>query len=164
MALAVDLTSTGEGGPGAEGHTPALTRPFAPGDRDELIAVWRACDLLRPWNDPNRDVDRKLGQDPEGLIVLEVRSMLVGAVMVGFDGHRGWINYLAVHPDHRRRGYGARLVEAAESHLERLGCPKVNLQIRRSNHAVVAFYERLGYSVDEAVSMGKRLIEDGPTA
>jgi ribosomal protein S18 acetylase RimI-like enzyme len=137
-------------------------RPYDPGDRAGLIALWAACDLLRPWNDPNRDVDRKLSQDPGGLLVLEVGSLLVGAVMTGFDGHRGWINYLAVHPHHRRQGYGERLVEAAESYLDQLGCPKVNLQIRRSNHHVIAFYERLGYSVDDVESMGKRLVEDGP--
>jgi ribosomal protein S18 acetylase RimI-like enzyme len=137
-------------------------RPFSPGDRDQLIALWAACDLLRPWNDPNRDVDRKLDQDPQGLLVLEVGRGLVGAVMAGYDGHRGWINYLAVHPDHRGRGYGGLLMAAAESHLNRLGCPKVNLQVRDSNPEVIEFYRRLGYSVDDTVSMGKRLIEDGP--
>lgn len=140
----------------------STTRRFEAADRDALIALWTACDLLRPWNDPNRDIARKLGQDPAGLIVLEERSILIGAVMVGYDGHRGWINYLAVHPDHRRRGYGARLMAAAESHLHDLGCPKVNLQIRRSNDEVVDFYGRLGYTVDDTISMGKRLIEDGP--
>jgi len=99
-------------------------RGFDEGDRTALIALWTACDLVRPWNDPNRDIDRKLGQDPAGLIVLDVGSLLVGAVMVGYDGHRGWINYLAVHPDHRRHGHGARLMAAAEAHLEKLGVPR----------------------------------------
>ena len=96
--------------------------------------------------------------------MLDVGSILVGAVMVGYDGHRGWINYLAVHPDDRRHGHGARLMAAAEAHLEGLGCPKINLQVRRTNHEVVDFYERLGYAVDDPVSMGKRLVEDEPPA
>ncbi len=146
------------------GEDVAATRPFLPGDREALIALWAACDLLRPWNDPDRDVDRKLGQDPGGLLVLEVGSLLVGAIMVGYDGHRGWVNYLAVHPHHRRQGYGVLLMTAAETYLHELGCPKVNLQIRRTNQAVVDFYERLGYSVDDVVSMGKRLSEDGNQA
>jgi ribosomal protein S18 acetylase RimI-like enzyme len=142
---------------------PAI-RPFEAGDREALIALWTACELLRPWNDPNRDIDRKLGQDPAGLIVLVERSLLIGSLMVGYDGHRGWVNYLAVYPDHRRRGHGARLMAAAESHLDEMGCPKVNLQIRGSNHEAVNFYQRLGYTVDDTVSMGKRLIEDEPPA
>ena len=80
--------------------------------------------------------------------------------MSGYDGHRGWVNYLAVDPERRRSGCGRRLVQAAESYLAGLGCPKVNLQIRGSNADVVAFYERLGYALDDTVSMGKRLIRD----
>jgi ribosomal protein S18 acetylase RimI-like enzyme len=137
-------------------------RPFRAGDREALVGLWQACDLVRPWNDPHRDVDRKLGQDPEGLLVFEVDTVLVGAVMAGYDGHRGWINYLGVHPEYRRCGYGERLVGAAEAYLHKRGCPKVNLQIRRSNHEAIDFYERLGYAVDDVVSMGKRLVEDGP--
>jgi ribosomal protein S18 acetylase RimI-like enzyme len=158
----MELTPEDQGMPGAGRDALVRTRPFELGDREALIALWDACDLLRPWNDPNRDVDRKLAQDPEGLIVLELDSVLVGAVMVGYDGHRGWINYLAVHPDQRRHGYGERLMHAAESYLDALGCPKINLQIRRSNEEVIAFYGQLGYSADDAVSMGKRIIEDGP--
>jgi ribosomal protein S18 acetylase RimI-like enzyme len=138
---------------------PAI-RPFGPRDREALIALWAACDLVRPWNDRDRDIDRKLSQDPRGLLVLEVGSVLVGAVMTGYDGHRGWINYLGVHPDRRRRGYGQRLVAAAESYLNQFGCPKVNLQIRSSNQEVIDFYERLGYTFDDVVSMGKRLVDD----
>lgn len=85
---------------------------------------------------------------------------MVGAVMVGYDGHRGWINYLAVHPDHRRCGLGSVLMAAAEQRLAELGCPKVNLQVRASNQEAVAFYRRIGYSVDDVVSMGRRLEND----
>jgi ribosomal protein S18 acetylase RimI-like enzyme len=150
--------------PDRQGRGDVTMRRFDEEDRTALIALWTACDLIRPWNDPNRDIDRKLGQDPAGLIVLDVGAILVGTVMVGYDGHRGWINYLAVHPDHRRHGHGVRLMAAAEAHLEDLGSPKVNLQVRRTNHDVVEFYERLGYVVDDTVSMGKRLIEDEPPA
>jgi ribosomal protein S18 acetylase RimI-like enzyme len=146
--------------PQQRGRGQVATRPFDESDRSALIALWTACDLIRPWNDPNRDIDRKLGQDPAGLIVLDSDSLVVGAVMVGYDGHRGWVNYLAVHPDHRRHGHGARLMAAAEAYLGQVGCPKANLQVRRSNHEVVEFYTRLGYAVDDTVSLGKRLVDD----
>lgn len=139
------------------------TRPFAPADRRALVALWAACDLLRPWNDPDRDIDRKLADSPDGLIVLVSGAALVGAVMVGYDGHRGWVNYLAVHPDHRHRGHGARLMAAARTYLEAQGCPKVNLQVRSSNVGAVAFYQGLGYTIDDAVSMGTRLVDDTAT-
>jgi ribosomal protein S18 acetylase RimI-like enzyme len=80
--------------------------------------------------------------------------------MVGRDGHRGWINYLAVHPDHQRQGFGRLLMAEAERRLQLRGCPKVNLQVRGSNQAAVEFYRRIGYTVDDVVSLGRRLIDD----
>ena len=85
---------------------------------------------------------------------------LVATVMAGYEGHRGWVNYLAVAADRRRRGFGRVLMDEAESRLRSLGCPKINLQIRRSNTGVVAFYRSIGYAEDDVVSMGKRLVED----
>ncbi len=85
---------------------------------------------------------------------------MIGAVMVGYEGHRGWINYLAVHPDHRRGGLGRLLMAAAEKRLVDLGCPKVNLQVRASNLAAVEFYRRIGYATEDVVSMGRRLEAD----
>lgn len=85
---------------------------------------------------------------------------LVATVMAGYEGHRGWINYLAVKPGFRKQGLGRRLMEEAEARLIEAGCPKINLQVRKSNIAAVAFYERIGYSRDDVVSMGKRLAED----
>ena len=82
--------------------------------------------------------------------------------MVGYDGHRGWINYLAVHPDHQRHGLGRLLMGEAESRLRELGCAKVNLQIRASNKAAIEFYRHVGYAVDDVISMGRRLEDDGP--
>jgi ribosomal protein S18 acetylase RimI-like enzyme len=133
-------------------------RPYD-GSRDEaaLIDLWHRCDLVVPWNDPRRDIAAKLACQPELLLVAECEGSVVGAVMVGYEGHRGWINYLAVAPELRHRGIGRRLMEAAEALLHPLGCQKINLQVRTGNHAAVAFYRRLGYSVDDVIGMGKRL-------
>jgi ribosomal protein S18 acetylase RimI-like enzyme len=135
-------------------------RPFEESDRAGLIELWHRCDLTRPWNDPDRDVDRKLARDGELLLVGVVDGSIVATVMAGYDGHRGWVNYLAVDPDHRGSGHGAAVMRAAEARLLALGCPKVNLQIRTSNADAVAFYESIGYSMDDVVSMGRRLIDD----
>ena len=145
--------------PSAAGVPEPVVRPFLEVDRSDLIQLWSLSDLLRPWNDPHRDIDAKLDQDPEGLLVLIQHEKVIGSVMAGFDGHRGWVNYLAVHPDHRARGFGGQLMTAAEEHLGPLGCPKVNLQIRTANRDVVRFYENLGYELDDVVSMGKRLTD-----
>ena len=124
------------------------------------MSLWSICELTRPWNDPNRDIDRKLARDAENLVVLEEDGELIGSVMVGYEGHRGWINYLAVHPAHRRQGLGRLLMDEAETRLRGLGCPKVNLQVRNSNEAAREFYRQIGYTFDEAVSFGKRLEHD----
>ena len=135
-------------------------RPFAAADEQAVISLWRDCGLVVPWNDPAKDIARKLAVDPGLFLVGEVAGTVIATVMAGYEGHRGWINYLAVHPDHRRGSYGRQMMAEAEQALAARGCPKVNLQIRASNTAVVAFYESLGYRVDEVVSMGKRLEED----
>ena len=126
------------------------------------MSLWSVCELTRPWNNPSRDIERKLARDAENLLVLEQQGRLIGSVMVGYEGHRGWINYLAVHPDHRRQGLGRLLMDEAERRLHDLGCPKVNLQVRNSNGAAREFYRQIGYDVDEAVSFGKRLEHDAP--
>lgn len=145
-------------------------RSFLPADEPALIRLWERCGLTRPWNDPHKDIDRKLAVRPD-LLLVAVSGVgnggapdgeLVGSVMVGYDGHRGWINYLAVDPDTRLRGLGRALMAESELRLLREGCPKVNLQVRANNEGVVAFYRRLGYDVEEMVSMGKRLIRDDP--
>ena len=135
-------------------------RPFAAADEQAVISLWRDCELVVPWNDPAKDIARKLAVDPGLFLVGEVAGTVIATVMAGYEGHRGWINYLAVHPDHRRGSYGRQMMAEAEQALAARGCPKVNLQIRASNTAVVAFYESLGYATDEVVSMGKRLEED----
>jgi len=135
-------------------------RPFLEQDRETVIKLWQACGLTRPWNDPNKDIDRKLAVQPELFLVGEVNGQLVATVMAGYEGHRGWINYLGVAPEAQGRGYGAQLMMFAEQALLSVGCPKINLMVRNTNHGVVEFYRKLGYSVDEVVALGKRLIPD----
>jgi len=135
-------------------------RRFAEADRAAVITLWETCDLLRPWNDPNRDIDRKIARDPYGFLIGESGGRIVAAAMVGYDGHRGWINYLAVDPAVGGSGIGRTMMEAAENHLLELGCPKINIQVRGSNADAIAFYEGIGFSPDDVVSLGKRLVPD----
>lgn len=138
-------------------------RPFDH-DREEeaVIALWQTCGLTRPHNHPGRDIRRKLlVQGDLFLVGLEDRR-LVATVMAGYDGHRGWLNYLAVHPAHRRRGHGRAMVAAAEKRLRTLGCPKINLQVRNDNLEALDFYGRLGFLPDQVVCLGKRLVVDHP--
>jgi ribosomal protein S18 acetylase RimI-like enzyme len=137
--------------------TPMEIRSFQPEDEPAVIALWQQCDLVRPWNDPHRDICRKLKVNPEWFLVGLVDGQVVATVMAGYEGHRGWLNYLAVAPEFQRRGLARGIVVEAERLLREAGCPKINLQIRTSNQAVIEFYRRLGYSVDDVVSMGKRL-------
>jgi ribosomal protein S18 acetylase RimI-like enzyme len=140
--------------------TPMEIRRFRREDEPSVIALWQRCDLVRPWNDPCRDICRKLKINPEWFLVGLVDGQVVATVMAGYEGHRGWLNYLAVAPEFRRRGLAREIVAEAEGLLRKAGCPKINLQIRTSNQAVIEFYRRLGYSVDDVVSMGKRLEHD----
>ena len=135
-------------------------RPFEHTDTEKVIALWGLCELVVPWNDPKKDIDRKLKVGRDLFLVGIDDEHVVASVMGGYDGHRGWMNYLAVHPEHRRNGYGQQLVLALEAKLLVIGCPKINLQIRHTNIAVQAFYESLGFSDDKAFSMGKRIISD----
>lgn len=122
--------------------------------------MWRACGLVMPWNDPYADIRRKLQTQPELFLVGTLDGQLVSTVMAGYEGHRGWINYLAVAPGRRRQGIGRRMMQAAEARLRALGCPKINLQVRSSNLGVIEFYRKIGFSVDDVVSLGKRLLDD----
>lgn len=130
------------------------------------MALWREAGLVVPWNDPYQDIERKLTVQPELFLVAEESdraadaAVIVGTAMVGYDGHRGWVNYLAVHESRRREGLGARLMSEAERLLTERGCPKLNLQVRSSNTGVIEWYRTLGYEPDNAVSLGKRLIPD----
>ena len=135
-------------------------RPYEAADLESLVQLWQDCGLVKPWNDPHKDIARKLAVDPELLLVALLEDELVATVMVGYEGHRGWINYLAVSPAQRRSGLGRLMMAAAEQRLLDRGCPKINLQVRSSNREVIAFYQALGYAVDDVVGMGKRLEKD----
>lgn len=137
-----------------------VIRAFRVADTEAVVALWRACALTRPWNDPHRDIERKLEVQPELFLVAVVSNVIVGSIMAGYEGHRGWINYLAVDPAFRRQGVAAALVARVEQTLTDMGCPKINLQIRGDNQDVADFYESLGYVADDVLSMGKRLIPD----
>ncbi|WP_428622723.1 GNAT family acetyltransferase [Sedimenticola sp.] len=135
-------------------------RPFQVRDQAPVIALWRECDLVKPQNDPAKDIARKLKVDPELFLVGRIDDKIVTTVMGGYEGHRGWINYLAVKPSLRRRGYGQAMMAAVEQLIKNRGCPKINLQVRTTNQAVLAFYDALGYRNDQVVGLGKRLEQD----
>jgi ribosomal protein S18 acetylase RimI-like enzyme len=137
-----------------------VIRPFRPDDEAAVVALWHACELVRPWNDPRKDIARKAAVQPELFLVGLVDDALVASAMIGYDGHRGWMNYLGVDPRHRQRGHARRIMDEAERLLVERGCPKLNLQVRGSNLDALSFYRSLGYVEDDAVSLGKRLIVD----
>jgi ribosomal protein S18 acetylase RimI-like enzyme len=135
-------------------------RQFQPADAEAVIQLWSDCGLVVPWNDPYKDIQRKLRVQSEMFLVGLSGDRLISSVMAGYDGHRGWINYLAVHPDHQQTGLGRLMMAKAEECLRAAGCPKINLQVRSSNVAVIAFYHALGFKADDTVSLGKRLEPD----
>ncbi len=140
-------------------------REFRAGDAEMVVSLWEACGLTRPWNDPRADIERKLAEQPELFLVVEEANgeragEIVGSVMAGYDGHRGWIYYLATAPTRRGRGIGRTLVAEIERRLEAIGCPKAQLMVRTDNAPAVGFYEALGYEPNEVLVLGKRLISD----
>ncbi|MCP4363584.1 MAG: GNAT family acetyltransferase [Chloroflexi bacterium] len=135
-------------------------RPFQETDTDAIVTLWQACGLVKPWNDPHKDIQRKLPVGREFFLVGELNGEIVACAMGGYEGHRGWINYLAVHPRQQKMGYGRALMTHLEEMLTAVGCPKINLQIRESNLDVIRFYQAIGYTQDKVVSFGKRLIPD----
>ncbi|MDR5770740.1 GNAT family acetyltransferase [Caballeronia sp. LP006] len=139
-----------------------IIRTFDASDREAVIALWRDvfpeyADASRPQRDPALSIANKMSTQPELFFVGTVEDRVVGTVMSGYDGHRGWVYSLAVAPALRRRGYGATLMRHAEEALAARGCPKVNLQILAVKTELRGFYEKLGYRMDEVVSLGKRL-------
>ena len=133
-------------------------RPYSESDEAAVAELWRQVFPGSPsWNHPETDIQRKLSVQRELFLVAALGSEIVGTAMAGYDGHRGWVYYVAVSPRHRRQGIGTALMNNVEQRLASLGCPKLNLQVRASNHEVVSFYENLGYEVEERISMGKRL-------
>ena len=139
-------------------------RRYQDSDEASVVRLWAECGLVRSWNDPHKDIRRKLSVQPELFLVGVIDASVIATVMAGFDGHRGWVNYMAVAEQCRRRGLGRMLMQRVENQLRDMGCPKLNMQVRSSNAAVLAFYERLGYTHDPAMSLGKRLIPDEEAA
>jgi ribosomal protein S18 acetylase RimI-like enzyme len=133
-------------------------RPYEEADEAAVAALWREVSPDAPaWNHPETDIRRKLAVQREAFLVAIRDSELVGTAMGGYDGHRGWVYYVVVSPNHLRQGIGTALMKEVEERLARIGCPKINLQVRATNDEVVCFYEKLGYRVEERISMGKRL-------
>jgi ribosomal protein S18 acetylase RimI-like enzyme len=137
-------------------------RRFELSDEPAVVALWQRCGLTRPWNDPRKDIRRKLEVGPDLFLVGVHDDLIIATAMAGYDGHRGWIYYVGLDPAHRKKGYGRAIMDEAERLLRAAGCPKINLQVRGGNQAVVDFYRHLGYTFDEVVSLGKRLEPDGP--
>ena len=135
-------------------------RQFVPNDTNRVIFIWEQCDLVRNWNNPNFDIQRKLNFQKELFFVGLLNDEIIATAMFGYDGHRGWLNYFAVLPNFQKRGFGKQLMTFGEMALIEKGCPKLNLQIRNDNTKAINFYQKVGYKEDAAVSFGKRLIKD----
>jgi ribosomal protein S18 acetylase RimI-like enzyme len=130
---------------------------YSPKYQDAVVDLWHQCGLVVPPNDPVEDIQKKLEFQPELFFVALVDRQLVGSIMVGYEGHRGWINYLAVLPTCQERGYGRKLVDRAIAELRETGCLKINLHVRSANASVVEFYKHLGFEEEERISLGMRL-------
>jgi ribosomal protein S18 acetylase RimI-like enzyme len=137
-------------------------RTYRAADEHGVIEVWRQCGLLRPWNNPYSDIERKRSDSPDLFFVGLDEGRPVATCMAGYDGHRGWFYYLAVLPELQRRGIARQLVALAEEALIGRGCPKIDLMVRDGNQPVIDFYRQLGYDLDPVVVLSKRLIEDAP--
>ena len=137
-----------------------LIRPFKEGDEEALVSLWNICRLTVPWNNPYKDISRKLKVQAELFLVGYLEDKLIASVMAGYDGHRGCINYFAVHPDFQARGYGKQLMDKVETGFREFGCPKINLQIREGNDKVFSNYQKLGFVEEKRTNMGKRLEDD----
>jgi ribosomal protein S18 acetylase RimI-like enzyme len=145
-----------------------IIKSYHPDNQEAVIALWQSCNLVVAWNDPVKDIQRKLLVDPDLFLIGEISGgiasgmsgEIVATVMGGYEGHRGWINYLAVSPEHQRKGYARAMMEQVEGLIQNKGCPKINLQVRSSNADVIKFYQAIGYDVENAVGLGKRLIPD----
>lgn len=135
-------------------------RTYADNDQEEVITLWEKCNLVRPYNDPKKDILRKSEVNPELFLVGTLENRVVATVMGGYEGHRGWANYLAVDPQHQKRGFGRKIMTSLEEMLKAKGCPKINLQVRSDNQKALNFYAKIGFKADDVISLGKRLIYD----
>ncbi len=127
------------------------------GDAEHVVALWERCGLTRPWNDPHKDYRLALATPTSTVLVGRENGALVASVMAGFDGHRGWIYYLAVEPSRRREGHGRAMMSAAEAWLKLRDAPKLQLMVRSDNEDALGFYTRLGLEPQPVVTLGRRL-------
>ena len=132
-------------------------RPLQDADVTAVIELWESCGLTRPWNDPHKDINFAKQSPSSEILVGEDESQIIASVMVGHDGHRGAIYYLAVSPQHQRRGLGKEIHDAAIAWLQSVGVWKINLMVRLENTQVVSFYEKLGYSPNNVVSLARQI-------
>ena len=132
-------------------------RTYEQKDEIEVINLWELCNLIVPQNDPKLEINSKVNFQPDLFYVGLFQKKLIASIMVGYEGHRGWINYLVVHPDYQRRGFGRQLMKYATNILSNMGCQKINIQVRESNRSVIQFYKKLGFTDDEVLSYGKRI-------
>ena len=128
--------------------------------RTQVIDLWKKCNLIKSWNDPNKDIDRKLKVNDNLFLIVEFNKVIIGSAMIGYDGHRGSLYYLAVDPEHQRKGVGKMLMKEIEKRLIEVGCPKINIFIRNSNIEVKEFYQSIDYEEQNCLVYGKRLIPD----
>ncbi|MEM7360350.1 MAG: GNAT family acetyltransferase [Pseudomonadota bacterium] len=135
-------------------------RPYQDADESAVLALWQTVGLTAPQNNPRLDIQRKLADSPELFLVGVKDNVVVATAMGGYDGHRGWVSYLAVAPGQQQSGLGRKMMQTLEALLVAQGCPKINLQVRESNPEAIRFYHSLGYTTDSVISLGKRLVED----
>jgi ribosomal protein S18 acetylase RimI-like enzyme len=133
-------------------------RQYTLNDEKQVVGLWRKVDIVRITNDPEVDIARKLKHSPELFLVAEKDGLIVGTIMIGWEGHRGWINYLGVLPEYQCTKIGTSLMKKAEEILFEKGCPKINLMIRKTNLKVRDFYKKLGFIEDEVICLGKRIV------
>ena len=138
-----------------------IIRTYESNDEKEVILLWNECNLVVPWNDPVKDIKRKLTENSDLFFVGIINGKIAGSCIAGYDGHRGWIYYLAIKPEYRRRGFAKQLVRHAEKALSDMGCPKINLMVRKANEQVIRFYKTIGYHDDPVMVLSKRIEMDG---
>ena len=143
-------------------HRPVIAAA-EPADAETAVALWQGCGLTRPWNDPHADFARALAGATSTILLARADGDVIGSVMVGHDGHRGWLYYLAVAPDRRGQGIGRALFAAAEHWLCAAGAPKVQLMVRSDNADALAFYDAIGLARQDVVVLGRFLNAGGPS-
>ncbi len=132
-------------------------KEFKPCDREPVVSLWERCGLTRPWNNPHEDFDLATASASSTILVGRLDGRIIASVMVGFDGHRGWLYYLTVDPSYQGNGFGRELVAAAEEWLKAKGAPKADLMVRHDNADAVRFYKRMGHAPQDVTTLGEKL-------